>query len=167
MFPLIQLKGPFESLHWLALLLIAWMLLKSLSWLQATFYWVPQLSRRTLSLGKKLVFVLYFILRPWQCLVFVSCLIVSCLVVFYANGGQTGSPLGLILFSIGFFVRSVGDNCSPFCCLGMKPPVNCFIFCFIILSGRVLCCFWRFSEWVFQFFVADWIWKKFVSEYLY
>ena len=49
------------------------------------------------------------------------------------------------------FVRSVGDIRSPFCCLGMKPPLNSFIFFsffhfFLIFPGRLSCCFWRFSE---------------------
>ena len=29
-------------------------------------------------------------------------------------------------------MRSVGDIRSPFCCLGMKPPLNYFIFFFIL-----------------------------------
>ena len=45
------------------------------------------------------------------------------------------------------FVCSVGEIRSPFCCLGIKPPVISFIFCCFILSGRLsLCCFCRFNE---------------------
>ena len=45
------------------------------------------------------------------------------------------------------FVFSAGDIRSPFCCFGIVPPVNFFLFCFFIISGCLsLWCFGNFIE---------------------